>query len=238
MSFKQVCSRLWTGSTTATKITAVRILLIPFIILFYVGGATFTSDFFHFNGRLIALILFTVALATDWLDGQIAKRFNQQSKQGEWLDAFADKLLVITGLLLVFTDPFLNHDDLLSIIPMMAGVFAALAIIGSDMLGGTIKNYARTKDLEFKCGLLCKIKLAFQFSAIFLFMLFAVNYRPTGANLFFESGTGETIFTYLAWTAMTVAAVLSIINVVWLSVLYFKSTSEEVVEDAGEVIQD
>ena len=212
----------------ATKVTAVRIALIPLIIFFYVGAVAFwQNDFFAYWGRFIALILFLVALITDWLDGQIARKFNQVSAKGEWLDNLADKLLVVTGLLLIFTDPILNHEEMISIIPMFAAVFVGLAIIGSDIAADAVKKYGQGKGMTLSTGLLDKFKLAFQFTGIGLFMLYAVNYRPTSGNLFFPVGAGETILTYFAWSALGVAAVLSVINVIYLEVLYFKGKEKE-----------
>ena len=78
--------------TTANKITLVRIAMIPFFIYFaYVG--TRTAD-------IIALCLFLVASATDFLDGYIARKYNQITDFGKFVDPLADKLLVCAALLL------------------------------------------------------------------------------------------------------------------------------------------
>jgi len=219
---------VWFETTTATKITAIRLLLIPFIVFFYVGGVEFyRSDFFADWGRFVALIFFLLAIATDYLDGQIARRFNQISKRGAWLDTLADKLLVLTGLVLVFTDPQLVHDETISIIPVFAAVLLGIAIIGSDVA-------AAAKRTDIKTGMLEKAKVALQFTAIGLFMLFSVNYDMN--NELFSVGTGESILAYLSWSALIVAAVLSVINVVYLEILYFKERSG--VAEGTEQTQD
>ncbi|MCL2587408.1 MAG: CDP-alcohol phosphatidyltransferase family protein [Firmicutes bacterium] len=244
MSFKQICSKLWNDTTTATKITAIRLLLVPFIVFFYVGAVAFwTNGFFADYGRLVALIFFLIAIATDYLDGQIAKRFNQKSKKGEWLDTLADKLLVVTGLLLVFTDPLLmrSPDDAIGIVPMFAAVLCGLAIIGSDISASAVKQYGQTKGMELNTGILEKAKVALQFTAVGLFMLFAVNYNLN--NSLFPVGPGEDILTYFSWSAMVAAAVLSVINVIYLEVLYFKVGSSvadgtEQTEEGGQAEED
>lgn len=81
-----------------TLLTLLRIALIPvFIVVFYLP--------FKGMGAAAALI-FSVAAVTDWLDGYLARRLNQTSALGAFLDPVADKLMVAMALvLLVQADP-------------------------------------------------------------------------------------------------------------------------------------
>src|SRR5438128_11845607 len=82
--------------TTANKITILRILLIPFFVvqvLYYVKD----GEEFH---RLLAILAFTVAAICDGVDGYIARRYNQRSELGAILDPLADKLLLVSGVIL------------------------------------------------------------------------------------------------------------------------------------------
>ena len=85
--------------TTASKITMVRVVLIPFFIVFLLlsgnGGAN--ADTY----RWIALAIFVVASLSDFLDGYVARHYNQVTDFGKFFDTLADKLLV-TACLLVF----------------------------------------------------------------------------------------------------------------------------------------
>lgn len=77
--------------TTASKITLVRVLLIPVLMLtmyFSRGAAGFWM--------WISLAIFIVASVTDYIDGQIARKCNQVSDFGKFLDPLADKLLTIS----------------------------------------------------------------------------------------------------------------------------------------------
>jgi CDP-diacylglycerol---glycerol-3-phosphate 3-phosphatidyltransferase len=79
--------------TLSTRITLVRVALIPVVLALLVS-----SDGRH--GLLVAAaIVFLVAAATDWLDGWLARRWQQVTDLGNFLDTTADKLLVIGALL-------------------------------------------------------------------------------------------------------------------------------------------
>ena len=108
--------------TTANKITILRILLIPFFVvevLYYVKAG-------HDLHRLAALFTFAVAAICDGVDGYIARRYNQISDLGMILDPLADKLLLVSGVVLLSFD----HGSLLGQFPLWFGC----TIIGRDLL--------------------------------------------------------------------------------------------------------
>lgn len=81
--------------TTASKITMVRIAMIPFFI---------AAALIEFSGHeYVALAIFIVAAATDSLDGYVARHYDQISDFGKFIDPIADKLLV-TAALLIFVE--------------------------------------------------------------------------------------------------------------------------------------
>jgi CDP-diacylglycerol--glycerol-3-phosphate 3-phosphatidyltransferase len=75
------------------KLTVLRVLMIPFFVFFMItdiaGGA----------GKYIALGIFIIASATDWLDGYLARRDNLVTNFGKFMDPLADKLLVSAALI-------------------------------------------------------------------------------------------------------------------------------------------
>lgn len=75
--------------TTASKITLVRVALIPlFMVLMLTGHA------------ILSLVVFIVASVTDFVDGYIARHYHQTSDFGKFLDPLADKLLVTAAMLI------------------------------------------------------------------------------------------------------------------------------------------
>src|SRR5207248_8322765 len=95
--------------TTANRITILRILLVPFFVvevLYYVK----TGNELH---RLLALLSFAVAAICDGVDGYIARRYSQRSELGAILDPLADKLLLVSGIVLLsFNWPYLDSIPL------------------------------------------------------------------------------------------------------------------------------
>ena len=81
--------------TTANKISIARIFLIPVFLVFALIEVPF--------GEYIAGLVFILASITDWVDGYIARKYNQTTTFGKFLDPLADKLLV-TAAVLVFIE--------------------------------------------------------------------------------------------------------------------------------------
>ncbi|MGJ8634851.1 MAG: CDP-diacylglycerol--glycerol-3-phosphate 3-phosphatidyltransferase [Luteolibacter sp.] len=88
--------------TLATKVTVARILLIPVFAFYAISYGISVKNLDPVEeSRWIALAIFILAAASDGLDGWIARRFNQKSKLGAFLDPIADKLLVTTALIIL-----------------------------------------------------------------------------------------------------------------------------------------
>lgn len=108
--------------TTANKVTIFRILLIPFFVvevLYYVRE----GNELH---RWLALGAFFFASICDGVDGYIARRYNQRSELGAMLDPLADKLLLVSSVVLLS----LNNEPYLTRLPLW---FAGI-VIGRDVL--------------------------------------------------------------------------------------------------------
>ena len=79
--------------TTATKITLLRVVMIPaYLVFMYLSGGQ--PGLWMWLG----LGIFILASITDWVDGYIARKYNQVSDFGKFLDPLADKLLTIAAM--------------------------------------------------------------------------------------------------------------------------------------------
>lgn len=106
-----------------TLLTWARILAIPLIVgVFYVQSLSATEQ------NLVATALFIVFALTDWADGYLARKLNQTSAFGAFLDPVADKFLVCASLLV------LVHMG-------RADVFAALIIIGREIAISSLREW-------------------------------------------------------------------------------------------------
>ena len=108
--------------TTANKITILRILLIPF---FVVEILYFVETGNEMN-RLLAIFTFAAAAILDGVDGYVARRYHQWSELGTVLDPLADKLLLVSAIIVLSFD----HAPRLAVIPL----WLTGTIIGRDLL--------------------------------------------------------------------------------------------------------
>ena len=108
--------------TTANKITILRMLLVPIFVvevLYYGRG----GNPVHW---LLAVLCFAVAAICDGVDGYIARRYNQRSELGAILDPLADKLLLVSGIILLSFD----HQPYFASLPL----WFTGTILGRDAL--------------------------------------------------------------------------------------------------------
>lgn len=124
--------------TTANKVTILRILLIPVFIvqvIYYVN----TGDEGY---RLLAILCFGLAALADGLDGYIARRYHQKSELGALLDPLADKLLLVSGIILLSRDghPYFERIPLwLTATIISRDVFLLLGLIVINYISGKVK---------------------------------------------------------------------------------------------------
>ncbi len=111
--------------TIPTIMTWTRIVAIPLIVgVFYLPDALLPMP----SKNLVATVLFVVFAATDWLDGYLARKLNQTSAFGAFLDPVADKFLVCASLLVLV---HLNRAD----------VFVGLIIIGREIAISALREW-------------------------------------------------------------------------------------------------
>ncbi|HHJ39847.1 MAG: CDP-diacylglycerol--glycerol-3-phosphate 3-phosphatidyltransferase [Methylothermaceae bacteria B42] len=158
----------------ATYLTFARIVLIPVLVLVFYLPIPGTGVF--------CAIIFMLAALTDWLDGYLARKLNQTTAFGAFLDPVADKLMVAAVLvLLVQNDPQ----------PWLA--VAAVVIIGREITIASLREWMAEigERKKVKVSWLGKVKTTLQMVAITV-LLFAVDWqsewlRPVGYVLIYAA---------------------------------------------------
>ena len=180
--------------TIPTLMTWTRIVAIPLIAgVFYAPVDMDTRN-------LLATVMFVLFAATDWLDGYLARKLNQASAFGAFLDPVADKFLVCASLLVLV---HLQRAD----------VFVALIIIGREIAISALREWMAQigASKSVAVHVLGKLKTTVQMVAI-PFLLY-------DGHLFGMVDTGVW-GTWLIW----IAAVLT----VWSMVYYLKKALPEI----------
>jgi CDP-diacylglycerol--glycerol-3-phosphate 3-phosphatidyltransferase len=135
--------------TLPTILTWARIVSIPLIVGVYYLPMDAGSR------NLVATVMFVVFAATDWLDGWLARKLNQTSAFGAFLDPVADKILVCAALLVLVK---LDRVD----------VLVALVIIGREIAISSLREWMAQigASRSVAVHMLGKLKTATQMTAI------------------------------------------------------------------------
>lgn len=136
---------------TANKITFVRIFLVPVFVFFLL------TDFMPFS-RYIALVLFLAAAVTDGVDGYIARKYNQVTNFGKFIDPLADKLLIVSALVCMVQ---------FGRVPAVA----ALVIIARDFIVTSLRIVAMGSGKVIAAAFSGKLKMVVQIVAICIVIL-------------------------------------------------------------------
>lgn len=180
--------------TIPTTVTLLRIALIPVLVLvFYLPWE---------HARPAAALIFAFGAATDWLDGFLARRLNQTSAFGAFLDPVADKLMVAVALVML----------------LEASPGAGLAVPSAIIIGREIAVSAlRERMAEMGRGatvavnMVGKLKTTCQMAAILLLLyhapLFGLPTLATGYVLLYIAAAltlwSMMIYLLRAWPALS-----------------------------------
>jgi cardiolipin synthase len=107
-------------------------------------------------GRWTSLAIFAAASFTDWLDGYLARVWNQQSALGRMLDPIADKLLVGTALLLLVHDGTIDEPT----------IIAAVIILCREILVSGLREFLAELNVKVRVTNLAKWKTTLQMIAL------------------------------------------------------------------------
>lgn len=171
------------------SLTLLRIFLIPvLVVVFYMPFK---------NHLMVAAVIFAFAAVTDWVDGYLARRLDQMTTFGAFLDPVADKLMVAIALVLLVE----RHDTLLF-------TLAACVIIGREIVISALREWMAElgERTSVAVSYIGKVKTAFQMLAI------------TGL-LAIDPARDETWLLAACYLVLYTAAVLTL----WSMVIYLRA---------------
>lgn len=174
--------------TVPTILTLLRILLIPVLVLVFYLPFKWTN--------FAAAFIFALASITDWLDGWIARRYDQHSAFGAFLDPVADKLMVAIALMLIVQ----KH-------PTVWMTLWAAVIIGREIAVSALREWMAElgQRAKVKVATIGKVKTIVQMVALICL-------------LYQEPLVGVPIFTIGEWL-LAAAALLTL----WSGLAYLRA---------------
>lgn len=176
-----------------TKLTVLRIVLIPvFVALYFVK--------FPFNG-IAAVAVFMIACFTDFLDGHLARKWNQVTTLGKFLDPIADKLLVMCAMVCVVMNGTVGETFTLIL------AIYLMAIESRELAISCFRTIAAAKGTIMQADKWGKSKTFTQMIALIILVPHKCLVE------YFGSATSFTdIWFYVGFGLLSVAVVLAIIS--------------------------
>lgn len=132
----------------ANKITIARMFLIPVLIVLY----------YMYPNTYAPAIIFIIASLTDMLDGYLARKNDQITAFGKFIDPLADKILAITALILFL------ESEILPAVPVIIVIYREFAVSGFRLV-------AANRGVTIAAGKTGKIKTALQFIGIAIILI-------------------------------------------------------------------
>lgn len=147
--------------------TFARIVIVPLLVVVLLTPVS--EQLFGISGYALAIALFIVGAATDIVDGQLARRRNQVSTLGKFLDPIADKLLISAALIVLVEK-------------QLAPSWAVVVILGREFIITGLRSVAASEGIIMQAQSLGKLKMWAQCVAVVALLVAAANGNPPVSN--------------------------------------------------------
>lgn len=185
--------------TLPNYITFSRIAFIPFFGVFLYMPQDWTY--------LVSALLFSVAAITDWFDGYLARKWNQETEFGAFLDPVADKLMVVIAMVLIIAKT-----------PTVLITLAGLVIISREIIITALREWMAGQGRRSVVAVssIGKWKTGMQITALIMLCLFKPSFE--------FMGFGYGYWGYLLGQFfLIIAAVLTL----WSMIIYLKAAMKD-----------
>lgn len=183
--------------TLANKITIFRIILVPVFMALILMESTAC--------KMAALAVFVIASVSDWVDGYIARNYNQISNFGKFMDPLADKILTTAAFLALLETGRITFY----------GSVAIILILAREFMVSGLRMLASTDGKVIAASMFGKIKTVAQMITIIAAILL------TNSNWFTYQDTTIALTNVLVWIS-TVITVISGIDYIVKNLGVFK----------------
>ena len=173
--------------TVPNQLTIFRIILTPLFLYFFVQETM--------GGKLIGTVIFSLAAATDWYDGYIARKLNIVSRWGQFMDPLADKILISSALVAFAHLGYLYW-------------WMVIAIIMRDFLITFLRMYALHRGKSIVTSYLAKLKTFIQMIAVFVLLIY-LNFPKEDIYNPVNSPPGYTHWISIIYLLVTVITVVT-----------------------------
>ena len=177
-------------------LTFARIIIVPLLVVVLLTPVA--DQWFGVSGYALAIVIFLIASFTDILDGHLARKRNQVSTLGKFLDPIADKLLVSAALIVLVE----KH---------LAPSWAVVIILGREFIVTGLRSVAAAEGIVIQAQSIGKVKMWAQCVAIVALLIAAANGNPPVSNFgldypffrFWEVAEVRTAFSNLIALSLT-----------------------------------
>ena len=148
--------------TFPNQLSILRIILAPVFLFMYLSDSVLLKQ--------LSLLVFFIAVLTDWYDGWHARKFKSVTNMGVFLDPFADKVLTSFAFLLFYIE---------GIMPL----WMMLVIVVRDIVMTLLRSYHEFKGNTMKTSYIAKVKTFIQMTYIFLilFLMITITFNVDGS---------------------------------------------------------
>jgi CDP-diacylglycerol--glycerol-3-phosphate 3-phosphatidyltransferase len=187
-------------------ISWLRIMIVPFFFYLLVWGGK--------GGVELACILYFIASASDFVDGWLARKYEEVSNFGKFLDPLADKVLTTAAFI-----AFILMD--------IVELWMVLIIVVRDFGTTFLRIYLEKRGRDFKTSLAAKWKTTFQMFFIALILILLLLKETKGFTEKILGTTADTINQWLFSDAIYYAMLIITIISVWTGLEYLFSKEAE-----------
>lgn len=183
----------------SNKLTVFRMILVPILILFLLW------DVISYR-FIISMIIFIIASISDHFDGKLARKYNQITDFGKFLDPLADKILVMSAFICFIELRFIHA------IPV-------IILLMREFLITSLRLVAKDSGKVISANIWGKVKTVSQIVAIIIILSSACSYELFGINFYYDY---KNIFFIINEFSIWISVIFSILS----AIIYMKNNIE------------